>query len=69
MSKRKANNKTGINVVTKTKCRLKLKPEWLLEVVETKLSTLYRKRLTKLGDKKLVQTVYSPLERDGMIGK
>lgn len=50
MSKRKANDKTGINVVTKKKCSLKFKPEWLRELVETELPTSSRKQLTKLSD-------------------
>jgi len=50
MSKRKANDKTGINVVAKKKCSLKFKPEWLRELVETELPTSSRKQLTKLGD-------------------
>ena len=50
MSKRKANNKTGVNVVTKKKCSLKFKPEWLIEVAETELPISCRKQLTKLGD-------------------
>jgi len=38
MSKRKANNKTGINAVTKKNWKwysLKVKPEWFIETVET----------------------------------
>jgi len=50
MSKRKANNKTGINVGTKKMCSLKLKPEWLIEVVENELPTSSRKQLTVLLD-------------------
>jgi len=39
MTKRIANNKSGINVVTKKKCSLRFNPEWLVEVAETELPT------------------------------
>jgi len=47
MSKRKANNKSGVNVVTKKKCSLKFNPEWLIEVAKSKteLPIWYRKQL------------------------